>query len=232
MEIGRRGGRVIAMAFVVSLSNSINFSGHAADLMPIVQGGGYFNWSGFYAGANLGGGVGRESFSATMPGLMTTTSDEIKGFVGGGQGGFNWQFGPWVAGVEGDLQFAHQQNSVIVSGIQFINSMTYFSTLRGRFGYALDEWLFYVTAGGGYAGYQATYNLAGLGGFSETQGLPLLAVGAGIETQVWDRWTGRLEYLYLDSSSVSNTLAIPGGTLAVSKTLHDNVIRTGLNYHF
>ena len=24
----------------------------------------------------------------------------------------------------------------------------------------------------------------------------------------------------------------PGATLAVSKTLHDNVIRTGLNYHF
>jgi opacity protein-like surface antigen len=62
--------------------------------------------------------------------------------------------------------------------------------------------------------------------------LPLLAVGVGIETQVWDRWTGRLEYLYLDSNSVSNTLAIPGGTLAVSKTLHDNVIRTGINYHF
>jgi outer membrane immunogenic protein len=232
MKMCRGGARVIAMSFAASLSNSMCFSVRAADLMPIVQGGGYFNWPGLYAGGNLGGGAGRESFSATMPGLTTTTSDVIKGFVGGGQAGFNWQFGPWVAGVEGDLQFAHQQNSVIVSGIQFINSMTYFSTLRGRFGYALDEWLFYVTAGGGYASYAATYNLAGLGGFSETQGLPLLAVGAGIETQVWDRWTGRLEYLYLDSSSVSNTLAIPGGTLAVSKTLHDNVIRTGLNYHF
>jgi outer membrane immunogenic protein len=232
MKMCRGGARVIAMSLVAGLSNSMCFAVRAADLMPIVQVGGYFNWSGFYAGANLGGGAGRETFSATMPGLTTTTSDAIKGFVGGGQGGFNWQFGPWVAGVEGDLQFAHQQNSVIVSGIQFINSMTYFSTLRGRFGYALDEWLFYVTAGGGYAGYQATYNLAGLGGFSETQGLPLLAVGVGIETQVWDRWTGRLEYLYLDSNSVSNTLAIPGGTLAVSKTLHDNVIRTGINYHF
>jgi outer membrane immunogenic protein len=232
MKMCRGGARVIAMSFVAGLSNSMCFSVRAADLMPIVQGGGYFNWTGFYAGANLGGGAATESFSATMPGLMTTTSDAIKGFVGGGQGGFNWQFGPWVAGMEGDLQFAHQQNSVIVSGIQFINSVTYFSTLRGRFGYALDEWLFYVTAGGGYAGYQATYNLAGLGGFSETQGLPLLAVGVGIETQVWDRGTGRLEYLYLDSSSVSSTLAIPGGTLAVGKTLHDNVIRTGINYHF
>jgi opacity protein-like surface antigen len=57
-------------------------------------------------------------------------------------------------------------------------------------------------------------------------------VGVGVETQIWDRWTGRLEYLYLQSGSISNTLETPGGTLAVTRSVHDNVIRTGLNYHF
>jgi outer membrane immunogenic protein len=232
MKVCRQGVRVIAMAFVVSLSNTICFSGHAADLLPVVQGGGYYNWTGFYAGGNVGGGTGRTSFSVTAPGLFTTTSDEIRGFVGGGQAGFNWQFGPLVAGVEVDAQFSHQQNGVQVFGLQIANGMNYFSTLRGRVGYAMDEWLFYVTAGGGYADTHANLNLGSFGGLSDTNVSPIWVVGGGVETQIWDRWTGRLEYLYLDSGSVSNSFSVPGGTLAVTKTVHDNVIRTGLNYRF
>jgi hypothetical protein len=144
MKMCRPGGRVIAMAFVASLSNAIGFSVRAADLMPIVQGGGYYNWSGYYIGGNVGAGVGRTSFTAVMPGLSVSPSDEIRGFVGGGQGGFNWQFGSWVAGVEADLQFSNQRNGVTVAGTQFANTLTYFSTLRGRIGYSMDEWLFYV----------------------------------------------------------------------------------------
>jgi hypothetical protein len=55
MKMCRGGARVIAMSFAASLSNSMCFSVRAADLMPIVQGGGYFNWPGLYAGGNLGG---------------------------------------------------------------------------------------------------------------------------------------------------------------------------------
>jgi hypothetical protein len=173
MRMCRQGARVVAMAFVVSLSNTIGFSGHAADFAPIVQGGGYFNWTGLYAGGNLGGGAGRTSFTVTAPGLFTNTSDEIRGFVGGGQAGFNWQFGPWVAGVEGDLQFTHQRNGVEVFGLLISNGMDYFGTLRGRFGYAIDGWLFYATAGGGFAGTHATYGLAGVGGFAESCHRPM-----------------------------------------------------------
>jgi hypothetical protein len=154
MKMCRGGARVIAMAFVASLSNSMCFSVRAADLLPILQGGGYYNWSGYYVGGNLGAGVGRMEFTATMPGLTTSTSDEIRGFVGGGQGGFNWQSGPLVAGIEADLQFSHQQNGVNVAGLQITNSLNYLSTLRGRIGYAMDEWLFYVTGGGGYGSTQ------------------------------------------------------------------------------
>jgi outer membrane immunogenic protein len=232
MKMCRQGACIAAMAFVVSLSNTIGFSGHAADLAPIVQGGGYFNWTGLYAGGNLGGAAGRTSFSVTAPGLFTNTSDEIRGFVGGGQAGFNWQFGPWVAGVEGDLQYTHQRNGVEVFGLLISNGMDYFGTLRGRFGYAIDGWLFYATAGGGFAGTHATYGLAGVGGLSQNDVSGVWVAGIGVETQIWDRWTGKLEYLYMSSGSASNSFAVPGGTLAVSNSFHDNVIRTGLNYHF
>ena len=65
MKMCRRGGRVVAMAFVAGLSNTIGFAARAADLAPIVQGGGYYNWSGFYAGGNLGAGVGRMEFQTS-----------------------------------------------------------------------------------------------------------------------------------------------------------------------
>jgi outer membrane immunogenic protein len=232
MKMCRGGARIIAMAFAASLSNTMCSSVRAADLLPILQGGGYYNWSGYYVGGNLGAGVGRTTFTAVSPGLSTTTSDEIRGFVGGVQGGFNWQNGPLVAGIEADLQFSHERNGVTVFGMEFQNTLNYFSTLRGRVGYALDEWLFYATAGGGFAGNQDRYIFPLLGSFADTDTFPLWVVGAGVETEIWDRWTGRLEYLYLQSGSFSDALAIPGGTLTVTKNVHDHVIRTGLNYHF
>ena len=241
---------MIATAFVASLSNSMCFSARAADLAPILQGGGYYNWSGYYVGGNLGAGVGRMDFTVTMPGLTTSTSDEIRGFVGGGQGGFNWQYGPWVAGIEADLQFSHQRNGVNVTGSRSPTAWTYFSTLRGRVGYAMDEWLFYAdrrrriwrhSDGSDYdlfsaactaAGPSLWDNLAGGRNLLGSNFSPLWVAGVGVETQIWDRWTGRIEYLYLQSGSISNTFAISGGTLAVTRSVHDNVIRTGLNYHF
>jgi outer membrane immunogenic protein len=250
MKMCRWSGRVIALAFVAILSNTIGFSALAADLSPIVQGGGYYNWTGFYAGGNLGAGVGRMEFTATMPGLTASTSDEIRGFVGGVQGGFNWQNGPLVAGIEADVQFSHQRNGVNTTELQITNSMDFFGTLRGRVGYAMDEWLFYLTAGGGYGSTQASMittcvpppvpppgpvcasTLPAAGSFSGSDFSPFWVVGVGVETQIWDRWTGRIEYLYLQSGSISNPFAVSGGTLAVTKSVYDNVIRTGLNYHF
>ena len=251
MKMCRRGGPVVAMAFVASLLTTMGFAARAADLAPIVSGGGYYNWSGFYAGGNLGAGVGRMEFTATMPGLTADTSDEIRGFVGGLQGGFNWQNGPLVAGIEADVQFSHQRNGVNTSELQITNTFDFFSTLRGRVGYAMDEWLFYLTAGGGYGSTQASmittcrpppvpppgpicgvFAPPAAGSFSGSDFSPFWVAGVGVETQIWDRWTGRIEYLYLQSGSVTDTFAVPGGTLAASRTVYDHIIRTGLNYHF
>jgi outer membrane immunogenic protein len=235
MEMSRHGAGVIALAMAASLCGPAVFSARAADLAlaPIVEGGGYFSWAGLYAGGNLGGGAGRTSFVVSAPGLFTSTSDEIRGFVGGGQAGYNWQFGPWVTGIEGDIQFSHQQNGVQVSMLQISNGTDMLSTLRGRLGYAgIEDWLFYVTAGGGFMHGTANLNLGGVGGLQETDFAPVWAAGVGVEARVSGRWTGRLEYIYIDGGTVNNTFGIPGGTATVSKTTRDNLFRTGLNYYF
>jgi outer membrane immunogenic protein len=239
MKMCRHGGSVFASALVASLCSTSFFSAHAADLAPILYPSAYFSWGGLYGGLNVGGGVGNTSFSVVTPypgiatNLFTSASDEIRGFVGGGHAGYNWQFGSVVVGVEGDLEYSHQQNGVQVFGLQISNGTDFFSTLRGRAGYAgIEDWLFYATAGGGYTHNVANYNLGGFGGFQQDDLSPVWVVGAGVETRVSGRWVGRLEYLYLSGGTVTTAFGFPGGTMTVNRNIHDSVMRTGLSYYF
>ena len=58
-----------------------------------------YSWAGPYLGGNLGWAWGSVDNSVTRP----------SGFVGGAQAGYNFfQTGPWVFGVEGDIQASGQ----------------------------------------------------------------------------------------------------------------------------
>src|SRR5690348_16026654 len=72
-----------------------------------------FTWTGFYFGANVGYGWGSADTDfdplpdpATFFSLEPTSlNPDPDGFIGGGQLGFNWQFGKWlVVGIETDFQ--------------------------------------------------------------------------------------------------------------------------------
>jgi outer membrane immunogenic protein len=85
------------------------------------------NWTGFYAGVNLGYGVGDDPVTentvsgAAFPGIGFGTpiygapksySIDPKGVNGGGQIGYNYQFAPsWVAGLEADIQGSGMRNT-------------------------------------------------------------------------------------------------------------------------
>ena len=59
-----------------------------------------FNWGGWYAGLNLGGGVG----------------GDVDGIMFGGQIGYNWQVNQIVFGIETDLQYSGQDDSFTLAG--------------------------------------------------------------------------------------------------------------------
>src|SRR5271169_6487824 len=61
-----------------------------------------YNWSGFYVGANLGGAWTSGSLNIPGANLYSGTSE----FIGGVQGGYNIQSGPFLIGVEGDFDWA------------------------------------------------------------------------------------------------------------------------------
>ena len=64
-----------------------------------------YNWTGFYIGINGGGAWGRSNWDA-IPGEF-----DVSGGLIGGTVGYNWQTGPWVFGLEGDVDWANINGS-------------------------------------------------------------------------------------------------------------------------
>jgi hypothetical protein len=98
------------------------------------------------------------------------------------------------------------------------------STLAARFGVALDRWLFFAKAGGGWA--QNSYALKGTS-WSATQTSDAWLVGTGIEYAFASNWTAKLEYDYLGQLG-SNVFAAP---VAISSHRIE-MLKVGLNYQF
>jgi outer membrane immunogenic protein len=121
-----------------------------------------YTWTGFYLGVNAGIGGDRVDypfrgtiFERPFTGDVNLTS--FGGF-GGVQGGYNWQAGNWVLGVEADIQGTNIKSrlnasvdvpSLLNASLSTGTELKYFGTARGRIGYAFDRVLVYAT--GGYA---------------------------------------------------------------------------------
>jgi outer membrane immunogenic protein len=137
----------------------------------------YFNWTGFYIGANFGGGyattnvTGNSVFDAVAPVSSTfSTSYGGSGVLGGGQIGVNYQFTPhWVMGVEADIDGSNinglnstcSANAVLGTvGCAGVSSkLNDFGTVRGRLGYAGDNLLLYGTGGWAWGESSSSSNL-------------------------------------------------------------------------
>jgi opacity protein-like surface antigen len=87
-----------------------------------------YGWTGFYVGANAGYGwdtrptnfSGTPNIAIEFTGgvLPTSLSPNPKGWLGGAQLGYNWQFAPaWVAGLEADIAGAGIKGTASVSPV-------------------------------------------------------------------------------------------------------------------
>lgn len=70
------------------------------------------NWTGFYFGLEGGGGFA-ETKQSDSTGVTSNTYSQAGGLFGV-TGGYNWQFGNWVAGVEADWSWTDINGSVSV----------------------------------------------------------------------------------------------------------------------
>ena len=166
-----------------------------------------FSWAGPYLGGNLGYDWGSVDHNPTKP----------SGFSGGVQGGYNWQSGPLVFGVEGDIQLSGADDTF--APWKFSNP--WFGTVRGRVGYAFNNILFYGTGGLAFGELHAdTFCL------TETHTNAGWTLGVGTEVGIAQNWTAKIEYLYVDLAS--DNFAITG----VSNAYRFGLVRAGVNYHF
>jgi outer membrane immunogenic protein len=211
-----------------------------------------FSWTGWYAGVNLGYGWGSERGTGTIAGSALpingafSSNTRFSGVAGGGQIGYNWQANALVFGIEADLQGTTERKQFTAGcgvgcAVSVTDSLPAFGTIRGRLGFAAwNRGLIYVTGGGAWLDAHTRATLTDAGGtaavFNSNNDKFGWTLGGGAEWMVWDRWSVKAEYLYMQANNVATTAAIPaalgGGTVTSGGRLTNNVARLGLNFHF
>jgi outer membrane immunogenic protein len=191
-----------------------------------------FSWTGFYVGANLGGGWASGSLNDNFTGASVGAG--ASGVVGGGKLGYNYQIGNFVLGAEADFE-GTSLNATRSSGIlQGSANTNWITTVAARFGVAADNWLYYGKAGGGWVGNSATLTNTLTGASvssSNTNGGWL--VGAGVEWAFAPRWSASLEYNYLglNSWNANSTVFAPAADrFSVNRNVQ--TVLVGVNYRF
>ncbi len=178
---------------------------------PVIVDPGY-NWTGFYVGLNGGYSWGRASTTVDpgAPLAITTLRQNVDGWLGGAQIGYNWQLDrTWVIGLEADIQGTGERGRRLdqlgtfrvgaIGGTLFADtttSMPWFATFRGRAGVLVDpSLLLYATGGLAVGELKVAVTPSGIfqlfdGNSNNTIGAPFAIVGAtasGSETRVG--WT-------------------------------------------
>jgi outer membrane immunogenic protein len=197
----------------------------------------YYNWNGFYIGANVGGAwSNNDALWSPLPASAAFGVFPIAGntggssAIGGFQAGYNWQFAPtWVVGLEGDWSWAKAGGSfdqpwvfnpgggaVPGSFTSMSSTLDWVSSLRARLGYLfLPNLMAYGTVGGAWG--KVDYAASSSGGvipyatsvaFSNTQGG--WVAGGGLEWMITNNWLLRGEYLYYSLNSSPSVVVSPG----------------------
>ena len=114
----------------------------------------YYNWTGFYAGVNVGYGFGSSDWDRRC----RPPASSRRASWSAARVGYNWQSGAIVYGIEGDFDWSNVKGSVDLRRRPSPARLQsdWLATFRGRVGYAFDRWLPYVTAGGAYGNVEAT----------------------------------------------------------------------------
>jgi outer membrane immunogenic protein len=171
-------------------------------------------WNGFYVG--LHGGYAWQDVDGIFNSADTPTvlsAIDLNGAIVGGQLGYNYQSGQFLLGIEGDAStLANGSDNITGPGTPgaatFGADMNYLASIRGRLGWAINDWLLYGSVGWGFSRFEFTENMPALG-FSgklrlEDEGI---VYGGGVEWMLSYGVSLRAEYLRYD---LGHSTAVPG----------------------
>ena len=231
-----------------------------------------FTWTGFYLGVNAGAawhgndncpgfydytsstGVIGNRVSAFAP---ACNSDDTA-FTAGFQGGFNWQRGAVVFGLEGDVNWIGNDNKHGFGAYGYNGKYytldasprsTMLGSLRGRLGWSFDRALLYMTGG---AAFRNSTNGDSISVYSAATGGTLLttyatysdrnnvgwSLGGGLEWAFTNNVSLKIEYLHSQFDRGNNLFVTSTSSYNGYAFRNDNgtdsidVVRFGINYRF
>jgi outer membrane immunogenic protein len=231
-------------------------------------------YSGWYIGGNLGVTSGNSKFAVSVaPGSGSSTipaqdvtlinasslNDSNKtGFTGGVEGGYNWQSGSWLFGIEAEWVAlnvnervtANFQSAItqpitpppppVVYSFSQRAKTSWMWTVRPRIGYVSGPWLFYGTAGAAGADLKSqlefTDNRVPPNAVSahNTSSKTGYAAGLGAAYAFSPTMSLKGEWLYAGFGTVRSTATSSNGFVAVTSkaTIDTNIFRAGLDWRF
>ena len=263
-SVGATGGVMnkLLLASLALVAVGMTAPAKAAD-MPVkyVAPAPVFTWTGCYVGAHVGykWGQSKQTSDGIFGGVLVpqlvgvdlTDNYNVNGPVGGAQGGCNYQTGAWVWGVEVDGAWSSASGqattsaAMIALGInpvrRFSTNERWLATARGRLGWAADRWMWYVTGGAAWSGFDVNNDAAAAGALFDRQPTRVnrtgWIVGVGTEYALLGGWSVKSELLYANFGTFHYT-DVPsptGGCLqcfSADVKMSEYIWRVGLNYRF
>ena len=179
---------ILSAASVVAVASAAAFAGGPDAMsgpMPAAPAPMMSDWTGWYAGGNLGGAIGNAgtsnvgsnvggSHTAAVDGAFNAANSnpfKVSSGVIGGQLGYNYEYQDFVFGLESNFDYMPQTASSTLSAydssvtgigpVNFVGTNTvstnWYDTVRGRVGYSFDDDTVLVYATGGLALADLTY---------------------------------------------------------------------------
>jgi outer membrane immunogenic protein len=208
-----------------------------------------YDWSGFYVGVFGGGGWGNHNVNDALgpasPNANFTANYSSQGGMAGGEGGFNFQSGNVVVGIEaqgfwsginGNDSNAVGQGLFPITSVDS-DSLRWGGSLVARGGIAVDRLLLFFTGGWAFGDIQHT-NTDPVNGVDQfTVHANGLTAGGGIAYAITNNLIGKIEYRYYDFNSynraaVGATGLTANGQLPYTTDSTYSTITVGLDYKF
>jgi outer membrane immunogenic protein len=198
------------------------------------------DWQGFYAGATISGIVGSSTgdYTGVIPPVVVSYPFTINltGVGLGGVLGYNQDFGAFVLGAEGDLSWVGGASGQYNFAPDRYDAVTLLASghIRGRAGYDLGAVMPFVSAGLALAAVRQSHLGPVSGGtmlWSQEALLLGLSLGAGVDVQVSDNGTLRLEFIH-DSFGSKHYEWVPGGTRYSNANLNIGTLRAAFTVKF
>ena len=175
--------------------------------------------------------------AAPLPATTRLQSSDAR-FLGGVQGGFDYQFAPnWVMGAEAQYSWltGGNNNGTLFPGGTLVTSNTnQLGSVTGRLGYTWGPALLY--AKGGYAwrdGNNLGVTVGGVPAAFTTNGNHKdgYTVGAGLEYMFAPNWSAKAEYQYYNFGNTPFTTG-PADIAGRSFRNDEHTVKVGVNYRF